>query len=86
MPGMPDSDLPPGFAWRPWINADEWALTFRGQNVGLVTLVPTGRVRVTRGVDRPHMRVTFASDVDAGRRFLEAWARRWEAEIRKSYL
>lgn len=71
--------LPDGFEWR----ADK--LWFNGKAVALCAEIPEGRCRVELRVNRIGHRVTFRPSMASGRAYVEAWAAKWEAELRRAY-
>lgn len=70
--------LPSGFEWRHnglWVN---------GTLAALCAEVPAA-CRVELRVGRIGHRITFQPDMEHGHSYVEAWAQRWEAEIREAY-
>jgi hypothetical protein len=77
--------LPDGFYWTPWTPGTV-ALKLGDHLVGLVVSgCRDGGCRVERNVGTTQMRHEFFSHPDIGVRFLEAWARKWDAKIRSQY-
>lgn len=71
--------LPTGFHWRDYLGGP--ALWLDGQMVAHVTPLEVG-FRVTLNPDRLAMRYRFFASRDTSIRYIEAWAVKWEAEIR----
>lgn len=82
---MSTASLPEGFYWTPWTTGTV-ALKLDEHLIGLVVSgCANGRCRAERSVGTVHIRCEFFSHRDIAVRFLEAWARRWEAKIRQQY-
>lgn len=73
---------------------DRFHFVHRGQDVALclgermialLVVMPDGGARCQRNIGTLELRTDFHDDVDAGMRFLAAWARRWEARILDQY-
>ncbi|RYG84877.1 MAG: hypothetical protein EON59_13130 [Alphaproteobacteria bacterium] len=73
--------LPQGFEWRPYIEGEP-ALYLLDTQLAYVTHTQGGTWRigfVAKGT--PHYR--FMGSQEAAQRFVEAWAVKWEAEVRR---
>ncbi|MBB5885457.1 hypothetical protein DYQ93_11490 [Xanthomonas sp. LMG 8992] len=77
-------ELPADFTWREWL--DGWALVFNGCNIAMTTPLSNGhhRIAVNCGCDR--LRYVFLGSETAAIRYVEAWAVKWQQEIRVQYL
>lgn len=72
--------LPEGFQWQHYLDGP--ALYLEGRMAALCTPVDNGRWRVTVGVGLKTLRHEFVGSEDAARRYVEAWARKWQEQIR----
>lgn len=73
--------LPHGFEWRPYVGGP--ALYYGGRVVALVSALDNGRFRVTVGVGLRGLRHEFMQTEAGSMRYVEAWASKWQAEIRE---
>ncbi|GEM_PF-1469553 len=80
---MDNIPLPSPFTWNDHFGGQ--ALVLRGRAIANVTPLPNGRARCTRKLQTRHMTHSFHDDSAQARRFIEAWARRWEREIVELY-
>lgn len=63
-----------------------YRLVLNGRGIALATQLGNGRCRLCLHCDHAgHMRHDFTDSMAAGVRYLERWATRWEAELRKLY-
>lgn len=76
--------LPDGFHWRPWCEGR--ALYLGDRQIAILTLVRDGHVRTNTNPDRAFRGYEFHDSEDRAVRWLEAWARKWEAKLREEYL
>ena len=77
---MPPTD----FAWHPWLTGP--GLAFGRLFVATMDRLDDGRVRVVLHPNTPSMlRHEFLGSEDEGRRYVEAWVRQWEPELRALY-
>lgn len=75
--------LPSPFAWSDHFAGQ--ALTLHGRTIAFSTPLPNGHVRCTRKLHTRHITHSFHDDLEQASRFMEGWARRWEAEIVSLY-
>lgn len=77
---MSSSTLPDGFTWGTWIDGPG---LFHGERlVAYACEVAVGWRLCLMGGGKP-LRYEFLTDEAACRRYAEAWARKWQAEIRR---
>lgn len=72
--------LPDDFQWRPSLGGE--ALYFGPRQLATLTALDGGNCRVNTRPDRIGQHYAFFPTYDIGRRYIEAWACKWEAEIR----
>lgn len=78
--------LPAGFEWRPYLDGPALYLGDR-----LVAMACPARDearapwRVALNPRHVGMRYEFLADEVSARRYVEAWSRKWEAELRERY-
>lgn len=71
------------FEWRPWLTGP--GLLYAGTFVATVDVLE-GVVRVTLHPNIPRLlRCEFVADEAAGRRYVEAWRRKWDRDLRVLY-
>ena len=75
--------LPDGFEWRGWLGGG-YALFLDQCSVAIVT-PEEGFVRVSINHGLVSRRFESFSQVAVGKRYVEAWARKWETELRAAY-
>lgn len=76
---MATTSLPALFVWRD--HFDGQALVLRDRAIATLFPLSNGHVRCTRKLHTRHMTHSFHDDSAQAKRFVEAWARRWEREI-----
>lgn len=78
------AQLPQGFSLV--AESDGYALKLDDRTVASATTLDNGGCRVCTNPDRALlMHFHFPTDTAAGVRLMQAWARKWEAEIRETY-
>lgn len=71
------------FQWLPWLTGPGLAY---GRTFVATVDVSEAAVRVTLHPNIPRLlRCEFVADQDAGKRYVEAWRRKWETELREHY-
>lgn len=61
------------------------ALFLGDRMIALLVALPSGATRCQRNIGTRQLATNFHADVDAGIKFLAAWARRWKARILDQY-
>lgn len=72
--------LPDGFIWEPF--AEGHRVRWGQRSLASTTPLDGGGVRVCVQPDSLRMHHRFFASYSTGQRYVEAWARKWEAEIR----
>ena len=71
--------LPDGYTWQPYLDGP--ALYLERGMVAMVSPIPSG-ARVSLNVGTNRLRFVFLGDVRRAVAYVEAWARKWDREIR----
>ncbi|MFC0677536.1 hypothetical protein ACFFGH_06685 [Lysobacter korlensis] len=72
------------FTWHPYLRGP--GLAFNGLFVALLENLDDGRARVVLHPNLPaKLRHEFVESEAHGRRYVEAWTKRWDSELRELY-
>lgn len=74
--------LPDGFKWDDF--CDGHRLVYGTRTLAHTTLLPNGGCRATMNPGDLHRRTEFFDVYEAGQRYVEAWAMKWEARLREA--
>ena len=69
---------------RPWCD-DDWSFWINGQMAALCVAVPNGKCRIEMHINRRNRGVLFQCCPRMAHAYVEAWARKWEPELRAEY-